>query len=316
MSEQGLLSYRPDWDIVSFASVIMLHFLLPIATFIPCAMPEFGQPFGWPLTVFLFLHSLAGLLLDMGTVLNLKLYKYSYDLDIPLPTTNHMKETNLIIVGYLIISLVLATVFLVPSFGLLLAIPEIIIIANVVLIVKTYRMTGKRIETVCKTHQKRAARRPPVALTNGDVREMYDNRNGQALLGVLELTEDPELRALAARLLGELGDPSVCDELEGGLYDKSEEVQVETAIALCRYGIGEDALDFFIDWDRLDRHVKLRVIDALLILNTSEGRLILQQASEDEDQEIASKAREALIKARSKAEKIEPWEWKSVPEER
>lgn len=289
--------------------VLYVQLLLPAIAFTLFVLPDFVQQLS-PLRIgLLVILSIIGWLLSRRTTKHIRMYRL--DIDTP-PPEEQMGNSRMILVGYVFISLVLGVDLLMQPLSIYTMIALSIVLANIVFLVIVFRKTLTAVKFIYAMYIKQQERRPPSILLEEDLKEMYERRDGQALLGALEGADDPRLRAMAARFLGQLGDPTVTEDLSRSLFDKSEEVQIETAIALCHLG-DERGLHFFDDWLRFDSAVKLRAIEALLVLNTVNARIALQFASKDSDPKVASRALNALIKARSRVEKLSELEWESIP---
>jgi hypothetical protein len=239
---------------------------------------------------------------------------YGVDLDTPYPEDRPIVERKSVAVYTLASVLAIAdSLILSDSFAIILAC--IAVLPNYLFIGYSYRIASGMLKYSQEEYKRKDARRPSRVLFEDDARTMYEMRDAQALLGVVENADDARLRGLAAELLGRLGDSSVSDDLTIGLSDDDDDVCLKTAIALCH--LGKDLAYYIFDerWDELDVDTKFEIIYALLDLNSVDARIFLERTYKDDNPDVSARALEALIEARGKAERISRLESKTIPPE-
>ncbi|MGY5874317.1 MAG: hypothetical protein RTU30_01105 [Candidatus Thorarchaeota archaeon] len=294
-----------------FSLLLHIQILIPLIVFF-AGFFAYIQVIGLLRVVILLILSIAGFVISI--VLIIRGGPYGVDLDTPYPEDKQIVEWKSMLV-YTLASLLAITDSLVSGVGNAIILPLIAALPNYLFFGYAYHLAKGMKQYSQEEYMRKDARRPPRVLFEEDVLTMNEMMDGQALLGVLENSDDARLRGLAVEFLGKLGDPSISDDLTIGLADDDKDVQLKTAISLCH--LGQDLAYFIFDekWDEIDVTTKFDIIEALLALNSVDARIFLEWAYQDEDPEVSSKALEVLIEARDKAEKISRLESKIIPPE-
>ncbi len=295
-----------------FSLILHLQVMIPIIVFF-AGFFAYIQEFGLLRVIILLLLSIAGFVISI--VLVMRGGPYGVNLDTPYPEDKQIVERKSMI-AYTLASLLAITDSLLSGIGGAIILPLIAVLPNYLFFGIAYRLAKGMMQYSQEEYMRKAARRPPRVLFEEDIMTMYEMRDSEALLGVLESANDATFRAQAAEFLGKLDDSSIRECLGEGLSDNDEEVQLKTAIALCYHEQDFGSIDIFDErWEDFDVDTKLKVIEALLTLNSVDARLFLEWVYKDENPEVSSRALEALIEARSKTDKIRRWESKKIPPE-
>ncbi|MGY5853350.1 MAG: HEAT repeat domain-containing protein [Candidatus Thorarchaeota archaeon] len=294
-----------------FSLLLHIQIIIPVVVFF-AGFFAYIQAFGLLRVIILLILSIAGFVISI--VLIMRGGPYGVDLDTPYPEDKQIVEHKSMIV-YTLASLLAIVDSLISGIGNAIILPLIAALPNYLFFGIAYRLAKGMKQHSQEEYKRKAARRPPRLLFEEDVLTMYEMLDGQALLGVVENADDARLRGMAAEFLGKLGDSSISDDLTIGLSDEDENVQLRTAIALCH--LGKDLAYFIFDekWDEIDFTTKFEIIEALLTLNSVDARIFIEWAYKDDNPEVSSRALDALIEARGKAEKISELESKTIPPE-
>jgi HEAT repeat protein len=116
-------------------------------------------------------------------------------------------------------------------------------------------------------------------------------------LATLLASEPEAVRAFAAQMLGDAGNPEVLETLEPLLRDASPRVRFSAAVAVAEYGAVDDmvpALEELIAQDARAQ-VRLLAVQSLFVIRDSPGALAaLVKASADADPQVRAAAERIL----------------------